>query len=68
MTSQTTSRHSFSFSLMVAAIVVFAVMTSMWAKGSSLAMLSDGSRIDAMAMMTGVDMTTLPVLHVENPM
>ena len=67
MTAQTTPRYGFSFSLMVAAIVSLAVATSIWTKGTGLAMVSDGGRIDVTTLMTNADTTNLPVLHVENP-
>jgi len=67
MTSQTAPRYGFSFSLMVAAMVMVAITTSFWTKGTGLAMVSDGDRIDVTALMTNVDTTTLPVLHIESP-
>jgi hypothetical protein len=67
MTAQTSPRYSFSFSLMVAAMVALAVAGSVWAKGTSQPMVSGNVGIDVSAMMTSTDTTALPVHHVEHP-
>ena len=67
MTSHTAPRYGFSLMLMVAALVALAIAGSVWAKGSSLPMVSDNPRIDVSAIMTSVDVANLPVLHVEHP-
>ncbi len=67
MTSQTTPRYGFSFSLMVAAIVALAIASSVWARGASLPMTPDDVRIDVAVLMMNVDIANLPDLQVQEP-
>jgi hypothetical protein len=67
MTSPSTPRYGFSFSVMVAVMVALAIAGSVLAKGAGQPTVSKGSMIDVSVIMTAVDTATLPVHHVEYP-
>lgn len=67
MTTQTTPRYGFSFSLMVAAMVAIAIASTVWAKGSSQPMMSDDTRIDVSTLMMNANTANMPVEYFADP-
>lgn len=64
MTLHTNSRFMLTF---VVAATAIAVAGSVWAMGSSQQSVTEETRIDVAAMMTGADIANLPILHIEDP-
>jgi hypothetical protein len=67
MTSSSTPRYGFSFSVIVAVLAALAIAGSVLAKSASQPTVSEGSMIDVSFLMNTVDTANLPVHHVEYP-
>jgi hypothetical protein len=66
MRTSSTPRYGLSFSLMVAALVALAILSSGWGKGGDQK-VADAPGIDVPALTSKAAATNLPVLNVDQP-
>jgi len=67
MTTQMTSRYGLTFVVAIAMTAAVVVAGSVWAKGSSQPISTDGARMDITAMMMAADVAVMPDLVVDQP-